>query len=336
MPKIAEIKVNDAFPIFTDLDLFFARESQSLPVAFVVSKGKVTVGLNKHVTYSAHVDASDTLPMSMTVLYSPVCAFFTEGQDIELHAEQNGLVIKTGDISILYASAYSSVEPIDTSGYSWSPMVNASSAAVGLTTLTSSGLSAYYKRDVSVKVYGDVSEMYYGNVVIQCRTPGLPENMVLSAANCKLFSKFRADSFHKTEAWLFLKRGSAVLALPYTQMSDTNDVVSIISSMGPPLTLTPVYYSERIAAISKMKFLRVSLTFYKEGMVTRAVDAMSDISIPLGEIDDTPLATFMVPSSLWLICMKLLKSRMFQILYNKEGLICLRTNEEIILLHAIC
>ena len=336
MSKVAIVNSSDILPVLKTIGWLIPKGSSSVPVGVHIVGRRVSFVVDGSVSYVAHVPCIESTPLSVTVLFQPVEDFIPSNDSVVLTSNSQGLELATTDFSITFEMAYSVVDYTDLiEATKWREFENVESAIYGLRTLVSSGLAAFYKKDRPIQIYGDVSCLSYMNVVVQTRTIGLPFAASMSMEMCKLFIKFKPDSYNLADGWLKLRAGSSALALPCKSNTGKNDVPSYIAAMSGPVTLDAGKYYDKICAIAKMKYQRLSISLYTDGMVTRADGKNATLRVPLGNPSGTPVVSFIVPTDLWSICTKLLKSKRFQMLYDKEGLICLRTAEEIILLRAL-
>ena len=337
MSKVAVVDSSSLLRVLLDLSALQQKGSTSVVVGIAVYEDSIQFTVSSGVAYTAKIPAQETVPMNITTLYTPMEEFIDEDCVISIEIQDRHVVFTSQNFRMSLDSAYSTVEPLKMpEGCEWSKIQDFKSAAAGLKTLLSTGLANYYKREQPVSIYGSVSAVSYPNIRMQARTIGLPFSASMSAEHCKLMLHFKPDEFCIRDERIYFRKPQSVLVLPYRFVTSENTIPKIVSDMSAPITLQRGNYTEKVKALARLKFLRVSIVVYRNGIVTQSFGKSTLLSIPVGMPSGVPVDTFIVPTDLWYLCLRLLKSDTFQILHNKEGLLCLRTQAETIVLRAVC
>lgn len=337
MSKVAVMRSTPLLHVLQDISSLLPKGSTTLPIGIVVRDREIQFTTSSGIAYTTSIGAEDTIPVSVTVLYSPLEPFIEPDSKITLDIGTQNVTLSSGNFRAALDLAYSTVEPLSIPKDAvWQRLGNFAHAVPGLKTLTSTGLSTYYKKEQPVSVYKDVSAIFYPNVRLQVRTPNLSFQSVLPAEHCKLLMRFLPEEYCIHEDWIFFKRDATLLVLPYRPVTSGNLIPDIVRAMSAPVTLQMGKYADKIKALSKLKYLRLTIVMYTDGIMTQSFGKGTAINIPVGDVSGLPLSSFIVPTDLWYMCIRMLKSDTYQVLFNKEGLICLRTQSETIVLRAIC
>lgn len=337
MSKVAVVHSSDLISILRDLTALIQKGGSTLVIGITTKDSEMKFTVNSGVAYTAVIPASETIPVDISVVYTPMEDFIPQDCVVTLDVGNSNATFSSTDFRVTLEHAYSVTVPVEVpEDCEWHSMENFHHALPGLKALVSTGLSTYYKREQPVNIYGNVSAVFYPNIRLQVRTIGIDFKATLPADHCRLLITFIPESYSILGDWIYFRRDRRVLVLPYRPPASQNMIPDIVAQMASPVTLTKGEYPHKVQVLAKMKFTRLTIVIYEQGIVTQSFGKSTTVSIPLGDVNGVPIVSFIVPVDLWNICVKLIKSDTLQILYNKEGVLCLRTTAETIVLRAVC
>lgn len=321
--------------ITADAKMLIPKGQSSVPLRVQLKSGELSFLIRGTCIYRASLEVDTDEVADVTVNFIEVSDYIpTEGiLNVEI-AGNNGVRIESSAVSLIMVPAYSTVEDIDSTDYSWVSLDN-SSIVTALHTLSSTGLEEMYKSSPPVEMFSGLALLKYPNIYVQMRAPNVGASIAITQECARYIQRFAPKEYAMvSNDTIAFKKYNTILYVPVKIITGGTTCKDVIPVDGVSLKLNLDGFLPKVSAMRKLSVDKCGISLYKEGMTVTVTSNLSSITTPLGNRSSEYLASFMLPMQLAYICFKLLGNAYCEILY-KEGVLCLRTPTLVIVVHAL-
>ena len=320
----------------SDIASLFPKGVSSIPIALNVSNGYLTITCVTGASYQADIEVNDREhEYHATVLFRNVTNLISQSGECVLTFSNYNVTLFNNDFEIVLLNAYSPVEQLTLPEVPFVPC-SAEGYKSGLKSLLGLNLSAIYRSDRPIEIFGDVSVIKYPSMHAQARTNGISDiTASVTPEHANLIANFGAQEYYQDSDCLWFRRSGAWLQVPYNAINDENDFLKLLDGMDNFITLNTNGYLDKLRLIAKLNAKeRCNVVLCEEGIKTSMQTDNASTSASIGKIDERVLAYFSLPITIWIQIMKALNGGTAQ--FAAEGnRLCARSNTLIIVLSVL-
>lgn len=321
---------------FSDISSLFPKGANSVPIAMNVTDGIMTITCATGANYQADIEVDDSDNVyHATVLFRNVTNLISQSGDCRIVFSNYNVTLYNNDFEIVLVNAFSPVEQLTLPAVPFESC-SAYGYQAGLKALLGLNLSAIYKSDKPIEIYGDVSVISYPSLRAQSRTTGIPNiEAVVTPEHAKMIAQFGASEYCQEEECLWFKRKSAWLQIPYNATKDENTFLELLEGLGEFVTLNTSGYLDKLRLISKLNAKeRCDITLYSTGITTSMQVENAFTSVTMGNKTGKVMSVFSLPITIWIQIIKALEGGMAQFAAGRSR-VCARSNTMIIVISVI-
>lgn len=321
--------------IATDAKMLIPKGQATVPLRVQLKSGKLSFLIRETCTYRASIDVDTDEVADVTVNFLEVSDYIPNEGCVNVDiAGNNGMRIESSAVSLMMVTAYSTVDDVDSTDYSWKELDN-SNIVTALHTLAGTGLADLYKNSPPVEMFGGIAILKYPNIYVQTRAPEIGINIAITQECARYIQIFNPKEYAIiSNDTIVFKKYDALLYVPVKIINRGTTCKDVIPEGGISLKLDLEGLLPKLSSMRKLNVDKCDISLYREGLTVTVTSNLSYITSPIGNKESEFLTSFSLPMQLAYICFKLLGNAYCEILY-KEGVLCLRTPTLVIVVHVL-